>query len=140
MPYKNPEDKRRADHERNVREVAESSPKWLAAQEATRWADAQINALKKMGVHHSSEDWKALRGELRRSRLSAKNINALGREVTDYEARNVPLPIHDPEEQRVVASAPYTDNDAFWERATDADGETASVRIAKELERRRGRR
>ena len=73
MPYADPE--RRREWFRNRAQNPNSAS--AAFLEACRWAEAQVKMLKSMGVTHTRADWKALKIELRKSRLNGSTREAL---------------------------------------------------------------
>ena len=70
MPYVNKEDKR-------AWEEAHRPGRWTQMREATAWADAQIRTLKDMGVEHTPSEWKQLRQDLRKHKLTKGTVTAL---------------------------------------------------------------
>ena len=73
MPYADPECRREWFRARA------SDPRSASAAflEACRWAEAQVKMLKAMGVIHTRAEWKALKIELRKSRLNGSTREAL---------------------------------------------------------------
>jgi hypothetical protein len=70
MPYADPDEKR-------AWEEAHRSERKRRLFEATRWADGQIKMLKSMGIVHTPDEWRRLRNDLRRSRLSTATLRSL---------------------------------------------------------------
>jgi hypothetical protein len=81
MPYCDPEQQREA-RRRYEEKHPERAARFNRVQEATHWADEQIYILKASGVVHTAEEWKALRSELRKSKISELNAAILNRDPT----------------------------------------------------------
>jgi hypothetical protein len=79
MPYCDP-DQQRAGRQRYEDKHPERRKRFERIREATAWADEQIYVLKSSGVVHTAEEWRALRTELRRSKISELTAASLKRD------------------------------------------------------------